>query len=75
MKTFKMTNGINTIETNDFLKNIWVREGYSMVEESEEPEEVVKEEPKYLELKSMAKEKGINTHGMKKEDILEALGM
>jgi len=75
MKTFKMTNGINTIETNDFLMNIWVREGYSMVEESEEPEEVTKDAPTYLELKSMAKEKGINTHGMKKEDILEALGM
>jgi len=70
-----MTNGINTIETNDFLMNIWVREGYSMVEESEEPEEVTKDAPTYLELKSMAKEKGINTHGMKKEDILEALGM
>lgn len=64
-----VTNGINTVETTEFLKNIWIRDGYREVEEE------TKDEPTYLELKTMAKEKGINTHGMKKEEILEALGM
>lgn len=70
----KVTNGTHTVETTEFLKNIWIRDGYKVVEEAE-PSEEPKDEPKYLELKTMAKEKGINTHGMKKDDILEALGM
>lgn len=45
--------------------NVWKRNGF--VE--------VTEELTYQELKSLAKEKGINTQGMKKEEILEALGM
>lgn len=67
----KVTNGTHTVETTEFLKNIWIREGYKVVEEMDE----LKEELTYLELKTLAKEKGINTHGMKKEDILESLGM
>lgn len=67
----KVTNGTHTVETTEFLKNIWIREGYKVVDETEES----KDEPTYQELKSMAKDKGINTHGMKKEEILEALGM
>lgn len=67
----KVTNGTHTVETTEFLKNIWIREGYKVVDETEE----AKDEPTYQELKSMAKDKGINTHGMKKEEILEALGM
>lgn len=67
----KVTNGTHIVETTDFLKNIWIREGYTVVEDTDE----LKEELTYLELKTLAKEKGINTHGMKKEDILEALGM
>lgn len=67
----KVTNGTHTVETTEFLKNIWIREGYKVVEETEE----AKDELTYQELKSMAKDKGINTHGMKKEEILEALGM
>ena len=69
----KVTNGTHTVETTEFLKNIWIREGYKVVDESEVVE--AKDEPTYQELKSMAKDKGINTHGMKKEEILEALGM
>lgn len=61
-----VTNGKHTVETTEFLKNIWIRDGYVEVEE-------VEEELTYQELKSLAKEKGINTHGMKKEEILEAL--
>lgn len=68
----KVTNGTHTVETTEFLKNIWIREGYTEVAEGAEPD---KDEPTYLELKTMAKDKGINTHGMKKEDILAALGM
>lgn len=80
----KVTNGINTVETTEFLKNIWLRDGYRVVEESEEVEaqkvsskepEETKEVLTYQELKTMAKEKGINTHGMKKEEIIESLGM
>ena len=67
----KVTNGTHTVETTEFLKNIWIREGYKVVDETEE----AKDEPTYQELKTMAKDKGINTHGMKKEEILEALGM
>lgn len=73
MKTFKVTNGKHTVETTDFLKNIWLREGYEIVDEEEaaEPEN----ELTFAELRTMAKEKGINTHGMKKEEISEALGL
>lgn len=73
MKTFKVTNGKHTVETNDFLKNIWLRDGYEIVDEEEaaEPEN----ELTFAELRTMAKEKGINTHGMKKEEISEVLGL
>lgn len=63
----KMTNGVDTIECDLFTKNIWARYGFKEVEETEE------DELTYQELKSLAKEKGINTHGMKKEEIIEAL--
>ena len=69
----KVTNGVITEETNEFLKGIWIRQGFWVVDESAEPDP--KEEPTYLELKTMAKDKGINTHGMKKEEIQTALGM
>ena len=63
----KMTNGTDTIECDEFTKNIWVRNGFEEVLEEES------DEPTYAELKTLAKEKGINTHGMKKEEIIEAL--
>lgn len=76
MKTFKVTNGKHTVETNDFLKNIWLRDGYEIVDEEEEEEAAEPEnELTFAELRTMAKEKGINTHGMKKEEISEALGL
>lgn len=62
----KMTNGKHVIETNEFLKNIWVREGF--VPFDEEPEEI-----NYTEMKRIAKENGINSHGMKKDELLEAI--
>lgn len=67
----KMTNGVHTIETTEFLKNIWVRDGFAEVTEPEPTEET--DEMTYAEMKSLAKSKGINTYGMKKEDIMEAL--
>lgn len=74
MRTFKVTNGKHTVETTDFLKNIWLREGYEIVDEEEEAAEP-ENELTFAELRTMAKEKGINTHGMKKEEISEALGL
>ena len=89
----KVTNGKHTVETTEFLKNIWIRDGYEEVIEQEVIEqEVIEQEPieeemqeeqtedekeelTFAELRRVAKDKGINTHGMKKEDILEALGM
>lgn len=73
MSTFKMTNGKHTIETNDFLKNIWEREGYEIVEESEQEEH--DDGISFSELRTMAKEAGINTKGMKKDEIIQALGL
>ena len=61
----KMTNGTNTVETTEFLKNIWTREGYTVVEEVEELS--------YDEMKDIAKENGIKIHGMKKDELLEAI--
>ena len=34
----KMTNGVHIVETNEFLKNIWEREGYKEIEETKEEE-------------------------------------
>lgn len=63
----KMTNGTDTIECIELVKNVWERDGFWEVEEGD----VLT----YQELKSLAKEKGINTHGMKKEEIIDALNM
>ena len=60
-----MTNGTNTVETTEFLKNIWIREGYTVVEEVEELS--------YDEMEDIAKENGIKIHGMKKDELLEAI--
>lgn len=68
----KVTNGTHTVETTEFLKNIWIREGFWEVTE-EAVVQTDKDELTYIELKTMAKEKGINTHGMKKDEIIEAL--
>lgn len=67
----KMTNGTDTIECIELVKNVWERDGFWEVEEGDKEEDVLT----YQELKSLAKEKGINTHGMKKEEIIEALNM
>ena len=63
----KMSNGIHTIECIPFVKNIWEREGFKEVEEDET------DELTWQELKTLAKERGINTKGMKKEEVIEAL--
>ena len=64
----KLSNGVHTIELpdDDMNVDVWERVGFVRIEG---------EELTYAELKTLAKEKGINTHGMKKEEILEALGM
>jgi len=66
----KVTNGKTTEETTEFLKNVWIRYGFWVVDETE-PEP--KEEIPYQELRKIAKEKGINTHGMKREEIEQAI--
>lgn len=57
---------IVVIENNPNCVSVWKRYGFVEAEENELT---------YQELKSLAKEKGINTQGMKKDEILEALGM
>ena len=66
----KMSNGVHTIECIELVKNVWEREGYTEVDDTKDETEI-----SYSELKTMAKEAGINTHGMKKEEIIAALGM
>ncbi len=70
----KMSDGKQTIhlEDGDINKDVWERYGFKEVAEGDDNEDGVLS---YQELKGLAKEKGINTHGMKKEEILEALGM
>jgi hypothetical protein len=71
----KVTNGTITEETNDFLKGIWLRQGFWLVDESaphKEAEPETEEVP-YQELRRIAKAKGINTHGMKREEIEQAI--
>lgn len=63
-----MSNGIHTIECIPHVKNVWERYGFKEVEDEEETGELT-----YQELKSLAKAQGINTHGMKKDEIIEAL--
>jgi hypothetical protein len=60
-----MTNGTITIECTDLTKNVWEREGFYEV--SDEPELT------YQEMKSKAKELGINTHGMSKQTLIDTL--
>ena len=62
----KMKKGNIIIECIPFVKNVWEREGF--VPFDEEPEEI-----SYTEMKRLAKEHGINSQGMKKEELLEAL--
>jgi len=80
----KMTNGIHIVETNDFLKNIWEREGYVLVKgmngiEETKEEDVVDSEIKdekemgLPELRTLAKELGINTYKMSKQEIIDAV--
>ena len=54
------------IECDNFTKNVWEREGF--VPFDEEPEEI-----SYTEMKRLAKENGINSQGMKKEELFEAI--
>ena len=58
------------IECTDLTENIWKRNGF--VPFDEEPEEIVGEMP-YAEMKRIAKENGINSHGMKKDELMEAI--
>jgi len=60
-----MTNGKDTIETNEFLKVVWERVGFVEVKETKEFS--------YQELKAQAKEKGINIFGKSKEELTELL--
>lgn len=68
----KMKKDDVVIECTEFTQNIWKREGF--VPFDEEPEDEEDEgEISYKEMKRIAKENGINSHGMKKEELLEAI--
>lgn len=57
------------IECDNLTKNIWVRNGF--VPFDEEPEDV--KDITYADMKRIAKENGINSQGMSKETLLEAI--
>lgn len=65
----KMKKGDVVIECDNLTKNIWVRNGF--VPFDEEPEDV--KDITYADMKRIAKENGINSHGMSKETLLEAI--
>ena len=67
----KMKKGDIIIECVDFVSNVWAREGFILFDE--EPEELENGEIPYKEMKRIAKENGINSHGMKKDELLEAI--
>lgn len=62
----KMKKGDVIIECIPLVENVWAREGF--VPFDEEPEELT-----YQDMKRIAKENGINSHGMNKEALLEAI--
>ncbi len=66
----KMKKGDMVIECIPLVSNVWAREGFLPFDE--EPQEI-KDEISYTEMKRIAKENGINSHGMKKEELLEAI--
>ena len=70
----KMKKDDVVIECDNLTKNIWVRNGFEEIEDIEDiDEEEVEGEMTYNEMKRIAKENGINSHGMKKETLLEAI--
>lgn len=56
------------VECIPFHANIFTRDGYVPFDEEPEDNEI-----SYTEMKRIAKENGINSHGMKKEELLEAI--
>ncbi len=62
----KMKKGNTIIECTSFVSNVWER--YGFVPFDEEPEELT-----YQDMKRIAKENGINSHGMSKETLLESI--
>lgn len=65
----KMKKGDVIIECIPLVENVWAREGFAPFDE--EPAEV--KEITYTDMKRIAKENGINSHGMSKETLLEAI--
>ena len=61
----KMKKDNVIIECTSLTRNIWLREGFEEVEEESEVS--------YADMKRIAKENGINSHGMNKEALLEAI--
>lgn len=69
-------DGKGEFETKESMLILWVRENkpHLKVEESiEQSEESLSDGLTYHEMKKLAAEKGINTQGMTKEEIEEAL--
>jgi hypothetical protein len=62
----KMKKGDMVIECIELVQNVWAREGF--VPFDEEPKEIT-----YQEMKRIAKENGINSHGMSKEVLLDSI--
>lgn len=59
----KMRKGDLVIECTEHVKNVWVRYGF----------EELTEELTYQDMKRIAKENDINSYGMKKEELEEAI--
>jgi hypothetical protein len=70
----RMKKGDMIIECIELVRNVWEREGFVIVNETEEVKPVGKTtEITYADMKRIAKENGINSHGMNKDTLLEAI--
>jgi len=58
-------NGIIVIEENPICIDVYLRSGFVEVKDAEEIT--------YADMKRIAKENGINSHGMNKDALLEAI--
>jgi predicted double-glycine peptidase len=58
-------DGVIVIENNPVCVSVWLREGFVEVKDADEIT--------YADMKRIAKENGVNSHGMNKEALLEAI--
>jgi predicted double-glycine peptidase len=61
-------DGVIVIENNPVCVSVWLRSGFVEVADEVEDAEV-----SFTDMKRIAKENGINSYGMKKDELAEAI--